>query len=135
MSTRGLYTFIDNDGQYHVYVHSDKYPDGEHGGVNKIKKALKKAWQLPRFEADEFATAFIASTKDGPGGVRLTLGESWEQAAPGDIEYHYTVSEQGGQLVVQVDAVSENDGKWTVRRLKRGVLKTVLAWAMKPEKV
>lgn len=134
MSTRGLYTFIDNDGQYHVYVHFDNYPEGKYGGVSKIRKALNKAWQLPRFEADEFAAAFVASAKTSEGGVRLTMGENWQQAAPLDIEYHYTVSEKGGKLIVQVDSVSENNGKWIVQLLKKGELKTVSAWAMKLEK-
>jgi len=134
MSTRGLYTFIDNDGQYHVYVHSDNYPDGEHGGVNKINRTLAKAWPLPRFEADEFATAFIATVKDGPGGVRLTLGETWQKAAPADIEYHYVVSMKGSALYVEVYSTNCWE-KPTQKLVKKGTLGTVLTWAMKPEKV
>jgi hypothetical protein len=41
-----------------VYKHSDGYPDG---AVCWITKALEHAWPLPRFEADEFAAAFVAA--------------------------------------------------------------------------
>ena len=39
-----------------VYKHSD-------GAVCWINKALEHAWPLPRFEADEFAAAFVAANK------------------------------------------------------------------------
>lgn len=134
MSTRGLYTFIDDAGQYHVYVHSDNYPDGEYGGVAKINAALKKAWDLPRFEADEFAASFVATTKENQGGVRLTVGESWQQAASCDIEYHYTVSAIEGVLWVNVDSVNCPDWnkpkRWTEELLCRGPLSMVHHWAM-----
>lgn len=65
MSTRGRYRFIDgsNQGPYTVYKHSDNYPHGKHGGLQAIANALPYAWKLPRFEADEFACAFIAAAK------------------------------------------------------------------------
>ena len=43
-----------------VYEHSDGYPDG---AVCWITKTLEHAWPLPRFEADEFAAAFVAANK------------------------------------------------------------------------
>jgi hypothetical protein len=64
MSTRACYRFIDPDTSdpevVTVYKHSDGYPDG---AVCWITKALEHAWPLPRFEADEFATAFVAANK------------------------------------------------------------------------
>lgn len=64
MSTRTCYRFIDrpSDGAevVTVYKHSDGYPEG---AVCWITKALDFAWPLPRFEADEFAAAFIAANK------------------------------------------------------------------------
>ncbi len=60
MSTRGCYTFKDENDTLHVYRHSDNYP---RGAVEAIKAALPFAWELPRFEADEFAAAFVAGNK------------------------------------------------------------------------
>lgn len=69
MSTRGIYIFKDKDGSaFHVYKHFDNYPLG---ACEFLVDALKKAWPLPRYEADEFACAFIAANKDCGGGVRL----------------------------------------------------------------
>lgn len=62
MSTRACYRFIDPQAAavVTVYKHSDGYPEG---AVCWITKALNFAWTLPRFEADEFAAAFIAANK------------------------------------------------------------------------
>ncbi len=60
MSTRALYTFRDNDGEYHVYKHHDGYPSG---AIEAILNSLMFAWNPPRFEADEFAAAFVAGNK------------------------------------------------------------------------
>jgi hypothetical protein len=61
MSTRGFFTFVGGpDEEYHVYKHSDCYPSG---GIRAIHGACAFAWTLPRFEADEFAAAFVAWTK------------------------------------------------------------------------
>jgi hypothetical protein len=62
MSTRAMYTFRSADGseEHHVYVHSDGYPTG---AAEKIVAALEYAWPLPRYEADEFAAAFVAANK------------------------------------------------------------------------
>jgi hypothetical protein len=43
-----------------IYKHSDGYPEG---AVCWITRALEFAWPLPRFEADEFAAAFVAANK------------------------------------------------------------------------
>jgi hypothetical protein len=62
MSTRGMFTFRSADGseEYHVYRHSDNYPTG---AAEALVAALEFAWQLPRYEADEFAAAFVAANK------------------------------------------------------------------------
>jgi hypothetical protein len=60
MSTRACYTFIDETEEVHVYKHSDGYPTG---AAEFIIAALEFAWPLPRFEADEFAAAFVAANK------------------------------------------------------------------------
>ena len=66
MSTRACYRFIpengpnDFPGVVTVYKHSDGYPSG---AAIAIEAALPHAWQLPRFEADEFAAAFVRGNK------------------------------------------------------------------------
>jgi hypothetical protein len=62
MSTRAMYTFRNADGseEYHVYKHSDGYPTG---AAEALVAALEHAWPLPRYEADEFAAAFVAANK------------------------------------------------------------------------
>lgn len=73
MSTRAIYVFSNNfddptEPMYAVYKHHDGYPEGAR---EFIKNAFPLAWELPRFEADEFAAAFVAANKNSPGGVRL----------------------------------------------------------------
>lgn len=63
MSTRGMYTFIGEDGSFNVYQHSDNYPSD---AARTLKTAIDWfAWQLPRYEADAFAAAFCAAGKVG----------------------------------------------------------------------
>lgn len=118
MSTRALYTFRDADGEYHVYKHHDGYPD-EHGGFATIGAAKRLAWDLPRFEADEFAAAFVAAAKDGPGGVRLLHSGKWQDVAPGDIAYRYEITCVDGKLNVTAWSVSNDwdTGKWSQRKV------------------
>ena len=72
MGTRAIYQFTDledTDDQCFVYKHYDNYPQG---AVEFIENAKAYAWELPRFEADEFASAFVAANKNPKGGeVRL----------------------------------------------------------------
>lgn len=86
MSTRATYEFKDKFGGDHtVYIHFDGYPSSAY---QYVQNALKLAWELPRFEADEFAAAFIATNKTHEGGVRLTDGRN----SHSDTEYHYVMS-------------------------------------------
>ena len=76
MGTRAVYFFNDmfREGKdsiniYGVYKHYDNYPKG---AAYHIEAAKDYAWRLPRFEADEFAAAFVAANKNKSGGeVRL----------------------------------------------------------------
>ena len=72
MGTRAIYFFEerqDDNSYYGVYKHYDGYPRGAAG---HIEKAKDYAWPLPRWEADEFAAAFVAANKNPKGGeVRL----------------------------------------------------------------
>jgi hypothetical protein len=95
MGTRGVYKFIDQHSTHYVYKHWDNYPSG---ATTFIQNALELAWELPRFEADEFSASFIAANKKSVGDVRLmheteedetsiiaSLREIW-------IEYLYEIS-------------------------------------------
>ena len=95
MGTRAIYTFKDGTDTFHVYKHWDNYPSGAAGF---IEAALGYAFELPRFEADEFACAFIAANKkkDGMGGdLRLSLTNEG-----GWLDYRYEIYMSDGKLFV-----------------------------------
>lgn len=104
MSTRGIYTFIDTDGEkYNVYVQCDNYPAG---ALNYIEAALQYAWELPRFEADEFAAAFVRAAKGDRGGnVRLLNGKSYKVGDMGS-QYHYKITMKNGELFIEFKGFS-----------------------------
>jgi hypothetical protein len=127
MSTRALYTIIDADTKakpaeqsryglrpavkaskgdaWNVYIHGDGYPTG---AADYVLGAQLFAWDLPRFEADEFAAALCASAKQGikGGNARfLPQGKPLEVAARhcADIQYRYEIRATGVK-VYGVDA-------------------------------
>jgi hypothetical protein len=96
MSTRAVYKFTSEGESYSVYKHHDGYPEG---AAQWLQDTLDSglAWELPRFEADEFAAAFIAANKKQPGGIRLINGHD----IPEDVEFIYLVGQaKNGQLVL-----------------------------------
>lgn len=95
MSTRATYEFVDEMDSFTVYKHYDGYP---RCGLAAIANAQSMAWPLPRFEASDFAAAFVAANKTRGGDVYLTTGKD----AHGDTEFHYQVREDGGTLLVKV---------------------------------
>ena len=113
MSTRAIYTFYDSANEVHVYKHHDGYPytgglhNGEAfegGGLVWIKDAKGFAWDLPRFEADEFAASFVKANKSVVGGVRLIGNQQpWEYAS--DCEYWYKITSEGEDVRVTVLSV------------------------------
>lgn len=69
MGTRAIYIFEDEHEEVWAYKHYDNYP---RGAADFIEDAKEYAWAFPRFEADEFAAAFVAANKNPKGGeVRL----------------------------------------------------------------
>ena len=86
MSTRACYSFSDEHGKCHVYYHFDGYPAN---ALKLINEAKRYAWELPRFEADEFSAAFVVAAKgNSAGGARLSKGPSNH----GDLDYKYDIS-------------------------------------------
>tara|TARA_Y100000310_G_scaffold345178_1_gene462401 strand:- start:1422 stop:1796 length:375 start_codon:yes stop_codon:yes gene_type:complete len=105
MSTRALYSFRDQSDCHSVYHHYDGYPAN---ALKLIHKAKSAAWDLPRFEADEFAAAFCCIAKDKTkGGTRLSLGPHRH----GDLSYRYDVWAQDNDLMVKIWEVDYSNEK------------------------
>lgn len=85
MSTRATITVADDRDRFDLYQHHDGYPDGPHGLVRHLALARRYAWDLPRFEAADFAAAVIAVLKDRGGSTSLTK----DADAHTDRSYHY----------------------------------------------
>lgn len=116
MGTRAVYTFKSHGEAFHVYKHWDNQPICAAGFISA---ACLKAWDLPRFEADEFAAGFIAANKDKAGDIRLV--KTAKEVA--DAAYFYTVEHDGKSIVVTC-----KDYKGA--RLFKGPLGTFSTWAL-----
>lgn len=108
MGTRAVITFIDADNsRYSVYQHWD----GDPGTVLKQIRQTSKRWPWPRYEADEYAAAYIATHKTDPGNIRISRGPS----AHGDIAYRYEVrfynTDKLGRNDLQVITKNGSNGK------------------------
>jgi hypothetical protein len=72
---------------WNVYKHSDGYP---RGAANVLKTTLDYfAWNLPRYEADEFAAAFCAAGKCGWLWNQKFNQKDFEAHSPGGKYCHY----------------------------------------------
>lgn len=114
MSTRATYVFKEADEQFVVYVHCDGYPSG---AAKYIARAVPLAWSLPRFEANEFACAFICGAGLNPGYVRLA--KEPDDYGPA---YMYEITERDGALNVACYGGPKAP-------LFQGSLKDFTAWA------
>jgi hypothetical protein len=118
MSTRATYEFKDQHESFTIYKHCDGYPEGAY---QWIANALPAAWSLPRFEACEFAAAFIAGNKEGAGGVYVSNGRD----SHGDTAYHYVATCQDGQI--HVERFVPRDGSEDAWKLEQaGILADLL---------
>jgi len=120
MSTRAMYTFKDERDTIHVYMHSDGYPEG---GLSWIANARKLAWPFPRFEASDFAAAFVGANKQNYGNVRL-CGPAYQKASDfsGDSEYWYQISFRKDNLHIEIYTVQWWDEPHTETRIFSGTL-------------
>lgn len=106
MGTRAIYFFQDFDGStYGVYKHYDNYPSG---AADFIENAKAYAWKFPRFEADDFAAAFVAANKAKNGG-EVRLLQMFEQTSIDMVmednewcDYYYVVRFEGQGLMVEI---------------------------------
>jgi len=102
MGARAVYTFIDELNCVSVYKHWDGYP---RCGCRFIANALPLAWPLPRFEAEEFAAAFVAANKKGRGDIYLIAGPK----APDGLAYRYEIRCPDGRLHVRIYEPTDNN--------------------------
>jgi len=83
MSTRCCFKFSDDSCEVSVYKHYDGHPINAY---QCILKAIPYAWPLPRYEAYDFAAAFIAANKMiGGGDIYVSSGVHC------DLDYWYRV--------------------------------------------
>ncbi len=116
MSTRAVYTFIDKDRPtYHVYKHHDGYA---RGAAEALAKAIPFAWKLPRFEADDFAAAFVAGNKT-KGGGDVYLTSSYKNHM--DLSYRYEIRFENKEL--KVTAYDDCHQNKNGRKIFEGTLK------------
>ena len=96
MGTRTVLTFKDKHDSFNVYQHYDGYPDNI---LPSIKEAKEFAWDLPRFEASDFAAAYIASNKNkGGGNIYLTTSHKGHM----DLDYRYEIEGNDEKLFVKI---------------------------------
>lgn len=119
MSTSATIEFEDKETvKASVYSQGDGYPSGIH---EALTKALPLAWELPRFEADEFAAAFIAGNKVRQGGFRVIKNHKKYGS-----NYHYHVTlKNGGLYVTCYKADIETDKR---KFMAEGTLSDMLLW-------
>jgi hypothetical protein len=96
MGTRCVITFKDEYSSHSVYRHYDGDPETIFASLQEVA-LTGKAWTGPRFEADEFAAAYVATHKTGPGNIRLTKGPR----AHGDLSFEYVVYATGDNIVMK----------------------------------
>ena len=101
MATPAIYTFIDSPSRYYVYKHWDNDPSG---AAQFISNALKESWELPRFEADEFAAAFITANKKESGDIRIAQTNEGYNA-----NFRYEIRCKEEKIHVKAFAPGEDD--------------------------
>lgn len=120
MSTRAIYRFKDKYKSITVYKHHDNYPSG---ALWFIQRALEYAWELPRFEADEFAAAFVAANK-GKGGGNIRLGNFVM-----DEEFNYEISIKNDELWIKCTQGGDAEANYDdVEPLFEGTLQDFWFW-------
>jgi hypothetical protein len=132
MSTRAVYTFKDSNfgelRQHHVYKHHDGYPEG---AISFIKEAIKLAWPFPRFEASEFAAAFIAANKTKGGGSVYCTHSYVDHY---DLDYRYEIEYQHELIVTVFECKYATNIALQYLELFKGDLNSFTKWIKRGEK-
>lgn len=101
---------------------------GTAAAAEALAAARALAQELNIFESGEFAAAFVAANKRGPGQVELLPAGSWQVAAKRDVEYVFTVAQMStGHVRVFAEAVFYDavQGDWRTTDLWNAPLKRV----------
>ncbi len=101
MTIKAVYTFTDGCNEYHVYKHFDGSP---RSAAHFINCATSVSWKLPKFEAGEFASAFIAANKCSAGDIFLAKHYNNYH----DLSYRYEVFPFKSTLCIKVYEKVEN---------------------------
>jgi hypothetical protein len=89
MATRCNIIGEDNTDRIQLYRHWDGYPEAV---LPDLQKALPFAWNLPRFEATDFAAAIVRAWKEEGGGNIYIEGSAKGWAMINDsIEWIYLI--------------------------------------------
>ena len=112
MSTTSTIQISDDEDTFFIYRHSDGYPWGEHGVPATLAKAIPFAWELPRFEAMDFAAAIVRAWKEGGGNIYFTKGH--DNHADSEFQYTVTFGDDGLRLKAEdvgfaFDNISEEE--------------------------
>ncbi|MCE2722064.1 MAG: hypothetical protein LW865_02080 [Betaproteobacteria bacterium] len=100
MSASAEIQFKDGEETFAIHQHSDGYPEGEHGVIAAIEKSIPYAWRDGRFEAAEFACAYIRANKVRRGGLYL-LKEPTDAAVEVSALHLYVVTSNGESLTIE----------------------------------
>lgn len=96
MGTRATIRIKDKHDAFVLYTHWGGAPVTVY---SMLDAARKYAWPLPRFEATDFAAAFVASNKpEGGGDIRLVKNHNQFI----DTEYKYEVCHEVGSRQLTV---------------------------------
>lgn len=94
MSTRCNILVRDEHQTIQLYRHCDGYPESV---IPDLKEVLAYAWELPRFEADDFSAAMVRAWKrEGGGGVYIDGDYVPSDTLHGDIEFLYVIDPPKG---------------------------------------
>jgi len=125
MSTRATITVADDNDSFDIYQHHDGYAEGPHGLVRHIAMAGRLAWDLPRFEAADFAAAVVAVLKNRGGSTYLTA----DAEAHTDRAFHYRIEPLRDGVSTQVQ-LTISKASWCADHADTQIFKGPLAEAV-----
>jgi hypothetical protein len=121
MGTPAQITFKDANDSIRIICNDDGHPETI---ASRISNSYKVAWPVGRYDATEFAAAFVATNKTRAGGVYIVNKGIYVA------DYRYVVKPDslGSQLLrVEAHKVSAASGRW--KKMWEGYLPDMLAWA------
>lgn len=102
-----MLTIKDRFSNFYIYIHRNGAPEQV---IANIQKAIEFAWELPRFEAWEFATAIIKVLKEWPWKVYLC--RHFDRVM--NVDYHYEISAYIWDIQVKTHCLKSNTESSTI---------------------